>query len=338
MSVLTPDTVSASYVAPSAAAPPLLFVVVDTEEEFDWNAPFSRANTSCRAMGAVHRVQAIFDRYRVRPTYVIDYPVATRPDGYEPLREIHGSGRCAIGAHLHPWVNPPDDEELSAGNSFACNLPAHLEREKLRRLRDAIAERFGPPTVYKAGRYGLGPASIDSLRVLGFETDVSINPHWDYAGYGGPSFERFDARPFWFGGTPPLLEVPLSTAYVGWTGPLARPLHRLARQPALARARAEGILSRLGAASRLGLSPEGYTLQEMKAVTDSLLGRGIGTLSLTFHSPSAEAGHTPYVQTDQDLQGFLQRLDAYLEDFFGRRQGRSMTIEEFATNLDRSHQ
>jgi len=330
---LTPETVGARYVPVAADAPATLFVVVDTEEEFDWGAPFSRSSTTCRAMRSVHRVQEVLDRYGVRPTYVIDYPVATTPDGYEPLLDIQRDGRCAIGAHLHPWVNPPAEEPISGTNSFACNLAPALERDKMARLREAIGARFGAPRVYKAGRYGLGAASVASLRELGFDIDVSINPHWDYAVYGGPSFTAFDARPFWFGAGAPLLEVPCTTGYVGWTGSLAPPLHRVALTPALERLKAVGVLNRLGAASRIMLSPEGSTLAEMTRLTDTLLARGVRTLTMTFHSPSAAVGYTPYVRTQQDLDDFLGRIDGYLQHFFGRHQGTTNTIEAFRDQL-----
>ncbi len=159
--------------------------------------------------------------------------------------------------------------------------------------------------------------------------DVSVNPHWDYACYGGPSFTAFDARPFWFGGEPALLEVPCTTGVIGAAGGLAPRLHRLATVPSLERARAPGILNRLGLASRIMLSPEGNTLDEMKRLTDALLTRGVGTLTMTYHSPSADIGYTPYVQSQGDLDEFLGRIDGYLEYFFGRCGGRSMTVEQF---------
>src|SRR5438093_3501846 len=87
-----------------------LVVVVDTEEDFDWASGRSRSNTSVQALHCIGRIQSIFDEYRITPTYVIDYPVASRADGYQPLQEIHSVGRCLIGAHLHPWVNPPYEE------------------------------------------------------------------------------------------------------------------------------------------------------------------------------------------------------------------------------------
>src|SRR5262245_33737628 len=120
-------SLSAFALAPKADLPhdarPHLFVVVDTEEEFDWGAPYERANTSVTAMRHIARCQRIFDRFGIKPIYVVDYPVASQPDGYLPLLEILRDNRCDIGAHLHPWVNPPYDEPLSVRNSFTMNLP-----------------------------------------------------------------------------------------------------------------------------------------------------------------------------------------------------------------------
>src|SRR3546814_18413383 len=43
--------------------PPLLLVVIDTEEEFDWHLPHSRDNTSVRAIAAPGPAQPIYARH-----------------------------------------------------------------------------------------------------------------------------------------------------------------------------------------------------------------------------------------------------------------------------------
>ena len=67
-------------------------------------------------------MQDIFDRFGVRPVYLVDYAVATQPEGYGPLREIVQSAPCQIGAHLHPWITPPLSEALGDRTSFSHNL------------------------------------------------------------------------------------------------------------------------------------------------------------------------------------------------------------------------
>ena len=45
---------------------PQLFVIVDTEEEFDWTAPFSRSSVGVTAMDEVGRLQSVLTRRRRR--------------------------------------------------------------------------------------------------------------------------------------------------------------------------------------------------------------------------------------------------------------------------------
>lgn len=125
---------------------PVLFVVIDTEEEFDWDSPFSRRNINVRSMRSLSRVQRLFERFSVVPTYAIDYPIATQPESCAILKGLVDSGRCCLGAHLHPWVNPPFAEEVNARNSYACNLPPALEREKLERLVEETEAKTGVRT------------------------------------------------------------------------------------------------------------------------------------------------------------------------------------------------
>src|SRR5260221_11232522 len=143
---------------------PTLSVVMDTEEEFDWSAPFDAAATATENIKCQPLAQEIMDRHGVIPTYVVDYPVADTPSAYSVLRAIADSGRCEIGAHLHPWVNPPHEGLVDEFHSYPGNLPPSLEREKLAQLVARIEQSFGRrPRIYKAGRYGLGPASFPSI-------------------------------------------------------------------------------------------------------------------------------------------------------------------------------
>ncbi len=160
-----------------ATSRPRLVVIVDAEEEFDWAAPFSRANRNVKTVAAQVIAHRIFDRYGIVPSYAVDYPVASQEDGYLPLRELMQSGRCEIGAQLHPWVTPPHEEEVSEKNSFAGNLPPDLERRKIALLTEMIERNFGHrPKLYRAGRYGAGPGTARSLAEFGYEVDCSVLP------------------------------------------------------------------------------------------------------------------------------------------------------------------
>ena len=46
---------------------PVLIVVIDTEEEFDWSTRLDRNNTSVKAMAKIDVAQQIFDEYKISP-------------------------------------------------------------------------------------------------------------------------------------------------------------------------------------------------------------------------------------------------------------------------------
>ena len=318
---------------PAALPPrPTLVVIVDTEEEFDWAAPFSRQATGVTAMRHIDRTQKLCDAVGLAPTYVIDYPIATQPEGYEALSEWAKAGRCQIGAHLHPWVTPPFNEVVNGPNTFMGNLPRQLQQAKMRELHQAIAANTGAiPRVFKAGRYGISHDALACFEQLGLVIDVSVNPCMNFAGEGGPDFSSFDSYPFWISRSGQLLEVPCTHGFVGWA---RRQGVRLRRTAELLRGlRGPGVLSRSGAVNRVMLSPEGNTLHEMIALTRTLLADGLSLFSLTFHSPSVVPGHTPYVRSQADLSTFLTTIERYFEFFFGELGGQPSTPERFRQDL-----
>jgi hypothetical protein len=305
------------YLTFAADQKPVLIVVVDTEENFDWQAPYSSASTAVHGMSRIGRLQERLDRIGVKPLYMIDYSVADQPDGYEPLKPIVAQDRCEIGAHVHPWVNPPITEDISERNSFPCNLPAGLEAEKLRVLSDTIEANLGiRVTAYKAGRYGIGGATPSILAEQGFKVDLSVVPNGDYSPFGGPDFRDFhSSRPFWLDEARTLLEVPLSTGFIGAFSRNPKRLFRAINSPVGRGFRLTGIFARLGLVNRVMLTPEGVTLKEAKALTRHLIGRGERVLTIAFHSTSLTPGSTPYVTSEADVDAFHHWLEAYLTFF-----------------------
>ena len=306
--------------------PPLLQVIVDTEEEFDWEAPFNRDSITVRSVDAQAGMVPVFARHGLTPTYVVDYPVATTPSAIAALRSIFDAGQCLIGAHLQPWVNPPAEETVSVANSYPGNLPAELERRKLGVLTDAIEAAFGQrPTIYKAGRYGLGPATAETLAALGYEIDLSVVPHSDMRRRSGPDFRFWPDRPSWFGPANALFEIPLTRGFAGrWAGrgPALFPATQTLAGRTL---RLGSLLARGGLLERITLTPEGSTLSEQKRLLHAMRDAGHRVFSLTYHSPSLMPGCTPYVRTSNDLQRFQDTIVGLLDYFFGSFGGQPTT-------------
>jgi hypothetical protein len=319
-----------------AEHPAMLVVVVDTEAEFDWQAGRPRRAMGVTSVKCQARAQQIFERYDVRPTFVLDYPVSSMPEGYEFIRDLHRSGACEIGAHLQPWDNPPLVEPMTDENSYPGNLPFALEREKLVQLTRSIEENVGVrPRIYKAGRYGVGRATASILAELGYEIDVSVVPGTNLTCKFGPDFSRCRASPYWFGKNPALLEIPLSTGYTGLLASTGTMAYTLTMNERLKALHVPGILARLRLVERITLTPEGISFKEQRRLTRALLRRGHRVFSLTYHSPSLAPGNTPYVRSEADLRAFLQRIQQYLEFFTEEIGGRAATPFEVKALAER---
>ena len=290
-----------------------VLLTVDTEEEFDWNGPFTREDHGLTHVAAIPRFQSFCEDLGVVPVYLVDWPIANDALAVEIIGDAVRRGRAEVGIQLHPWVNPPFDEEVGVRNSFAGNLPPALEREKMLRLRDRIAEAFeGDPLIYRAGRYGLGPHTADLLKEAGVPIDSSVRTNHDYSAGHGPDYSRHPLLPYWVDGERSLLELPLTTVHFGLLRKQGPGLQRLlAQQP-----RALSALARLGLLERIALTPEGVTADEALRGIDIALDDGLPLLVLSFHSPSLAVGHTPYVRSEADLErlyDWLDRIYAYLE-------------------------
>ena len=313
----------ASYIALPTSFGRRFTVFCDTEEEFDWARPRSRDNRSTTHMAAMPDLQERFRRRGVKCVHLVDHPIATDPASIAMLREWLEREEISVGTQLHPWVNPPHDEEVNTFNSFVGNLPMPLERAKIENLTETIEAAFGRrPIVYRAGRYGVGPNTAGLLNAAGYEADVSVRALHDYSDERGPDFSRVKPFPFRVGGDG-LVELPLSAAYVGPLRAQGRSIYRAAgRLP-----RGRGILFRTGLLNRAALTPEGVPLGEALDAVRALIDDGLRWFSLSFHSPSVEPGHTPFVRTAEDLRTFHAWWDGMF-DFFESRGIAPASIEE----------
>jgi hypothetical protein len=269
-------------------------IFADAEEEFDWKGPFRREATSTEAIDALPHANRFFTDRGCIPTYLVDWPVVANPDSAAAIRAMVADGACDVGTQLHPWVNPPFEEEVTTVNSYAGNLPRALEQAKITALTDKILLETGVrPMVYRAGRYGIGRNTAALLVEAGYRLDVSVRASFDYRAQGGPDFSAHPVWPWALGGG--LYEVPLTATKTG----LLRDRLRVQEY-----APARGFLARLGIFDRVPLTPEGVRLNDALLAIRQLLDEGHQLFSLSFHTPTIIPGHTPYVRNAADLKKF----------------------------------
>jgi hypothetical protein len=279
---------------------PRFIVTVDTEEEFDWTAPFTRDGHGTTHVGAIDRFQQLCDAHGVRPAYLVDYPIASDAHAVELLGGYASQARADVGVQLHPWVNPPFVEEPSVHNSYACNLSPDLERAKLTALHALIVERFGvKPQMYRAGRYGAGFNSRKILRELGVAIDTSVRSLFDYTEQGGPNYANCPLEPYWIA-EGELIELPVTTVFSGALRSAGKMIFSRAFESLTSR----GLLARTGMLERIALTPEGIPVEKAIQAVDIALDHNIPILNFSFHSPSLAVGHTPYVRNSEDLERF----------------------------------
>jgi hypothetical protein len=310
-------------------AKPRFLITIDCEEEFDWNAPLRREGHGTATIAALARFQRSCQDSGVVPTFLLDYPVANAPATADALGPAIAAGRAEIGVHLHPWVTPPFEEDVSEFNSFAGNLPEWLECAKFRATRDSIVEKLGVmPQIYRAGRHGVGPHSARILGEAGIAIDSSVRPLFDYSATGGPDFHDHPQRPYWLDRTRGLIELPLTTVFNGRLRRAGRKLYRpLQRLP-----HARGVFARTGLLERVPLTPEGVTAREAIGAIDAALAQQLPVLVFSFHSPSLLPGHTPYVRDAKDADAFhawWQQILAHL----ARRGIEPTTVRELTDTL-----
>ena len=296
-------------------------VTVDVEEEFDWTAPLDRRHRSTKAMRAFGPAHRRFAEAGVGLACMVDYPVAVDPVAVDILSECLGDGRSEIGAQLHGWVTPPYHEVVDPFTSHAGNLPIEWEAAKLDTLTDTLAESFGTrPRFFRSGRYGLGPASLSLLASRGYRIDSSMRARHDYGPGGGMDFSAIDAHGFRREG---MVELPLTSVYTGLLRRGGAGLYRSAsRWP-----RGHGILARAGLLNRIPLTPEGVGIADALAGIDRALDDDVRLLTFSFHSPTLEPGHTPYVRDARDRVMFDRWWDRVFERL-ARHGVTATTIDE----------
>lgn len=288
-------------------------VTVDTEEEFDWTKPLVREGYGLEHLPRLAKFQEFCEGLGVVPVYLVDWPVATSSLAADILKPAIAAGRAEIGVQLHPWVNPPFDEEVTQHNSFAGNLPAELEAAKFRNLRAMIEGQFGAvPLIYRAGRYGAGANTGRMLTDGGIAIDTSVRANFDYSADDGPDYRHHPLEPYWLDDSRSLLELPLTTVFWGMLRRQGASIY-----PALTRApRLHALLAYLGLLERIPLTPEGVTVEEAIRGIDIAVDDGLPVLVFSFHSPSLRPGNTPYVRDEQDLDALYdwwRRMVGYCE-------------------------
>jgi len=315
----------------TSARRPALLAGIDTEADDQWSAR-GRQASSVRNVERLPALQALFERHGVRPTYVVTWEMATRPESAAVLRALAASGRCEIGSHLHPWSSPPFRPEDLEQHTYPHNLPSELLERQLSELTAAIEANLAVrPTTYRAGRNGFDGTTLPILERLGYTVDTSVDPLFNERRKGGMLFAGAPREPYHPDyadvrrpGASSVLEVPITSATLpALPGPLERLYARLPPIPY------RGALRRLGLRP-VWLRPSYSSLADMKTLADRLAARGAPCFNIIFHSSELLPGGSPYNPDAASVERFLDALEHLLGHLTERLGALGRTYAEFA--------
>ncbi len=291
-------------------------LTIDTEEDNAWNLDFKpHSEQTVHNIQWLPRFQDFCEALGIRPTYLVDYPVAVDTEAARVLRDLASGTDCEVGAHLHPWCNPPYRETPGVVNSFFHRLPQALQLEKMQVLTQAIEANLGVrPISYRAGRYGFDATTIPVLEQLGYRVDSSVVPYRRAKHPGEPSFPITTLYPYPLhrddvcaSGDSSILEVPIT---VGFTRRVPKWLKKI--YPDLPNVGIRRVLRSTLGLDLVWLRPSYASVDAMARLADNVLQSGVPILNMMFHSSELMPGASPYNRTKDDVQRFLDRIRQFL--------------------------
>ena len=314
-------------------------LTIDTEEEGLWGTEYKR-HLDCTVENIFYlpKFQDFCDRLSLRPTYLIDYPVADQQSSVKILKSLLKQNKCEIGTHLHPWCNPPYEEELNERNSYIHNLPVELQFKKMKNLTDLIREKFDiHPASYRAGRYGFDKNFIPILEELNYKIDTSVVPYRKNNRAEEPVFGVVDLEPYFLDnedilktGNSNVLEIPITVEFTRKIPKIFKKIYYDIPEIGVRRLLRKGFGLDL-----VWLRPSYSTEEQMKHLIDTVLASGVSVLNMMFHSTELMPGASPYNKTPEDVDHFLKKIERIVEYTRKRATVRFLTLAEYYSQQEK---
>ncbi|HHT9107466.1 MAG TPA: hypothetical protein ACFYEF_03010 [Candidatus Wunengus sp. YC63] len=254
------------------------------------------------SIGIKEKLQPLFNKYGIRPTYLINNVVIEDGKSVETLAALEGN--FELGTHLHPeFIEPKKQFYDYAGKKAEanqCALDPRIEFLKLQNITELFTKKFGYcPASFRAGRFSAGPNTIKSLELLGYKVDTSVTPHvkWNDATREMPvDFTRAGEQPYFIKKNSiidkdirgNILEVPVSiiqkNTFFGKKNIWLRPSHSTFKD----------------FLSLVNIFHEKYSHE------------GNYVLNMMFHNVEVIPNKSPYTKNDKDCRIFLNTLENFL--------------------------
>ena len=254
-----------------------------------------------------HRLQPLFERFGVRPTYLLTTEVLSNQDCRQVFAALEG--KVELGTHLHMETSLVDgygEQPKRVNLDFSGLCPQGDERAALQTISDLFRKAFGrSATSFRAGRYGATAQTLGILKELGYLVDTSVTPGIRWRNYQGTvDFREAPLLPYW-----PNLSTKIAEAASETQGILEIPVSI--------------VLDRLSwkwpfLNYPVWLRPSHSSPRNMIRVLDLIEAEAANAdrpvvANMMFHSMELFAGASPYSATDRDVQRYLDDLSFVFE-------------------------
>lgn len=278
------------------------------------------------SVGIRERLQPLFARYGICPTYLLNNVVLEDDRSVDILRDLEGD--FELGTHLHPeFIEPCKIHTSYAGVKAEGNqhmLPPAVEFEKMQSITERFRNCFGrPPRSFRAGRFSAGTNTIRCLKRLGYTVDTSVTPHLNWNDRTRPVAVDYSEAP----------EQPYFIDDHSLVAPASR--NELLEVPVtLERVR------RFFTPKTLWLRPSYVRLEQMVEIVrryeKKYAAREHLVVNMMFHNVEVIPGKSPYTRSQTDVDSYLDFVASFLAHC-KNRGFEGITLSELHDVFARNH-
>lgn len=293
----------------------IFILTIDTEEEWHWENEFPESQFSVNNVDRLPQFQAFCDKLGIRPTYFVDYAVADNAQARDIMRDVNRAKTSEIGAHLHPWCNPPYYGKTTEFESHVVNLPKEQVVAKLDNLTERLVTEFSViPRSFRSGRWGIDSSTLALLASRGYTVDSSVYPFYKnefFTCEGSPNIPYWPDfnDPLAIGEQRDILEIPVSAGFNRSNFTIANTIHNALASPAMGWTKTVGFLWHTNILKKLYLSPELTTTADMCSLINTCLHKRHPVIHMYLHSSSLIDNATGLLDKNNAFDLICKRIE-----------------------------
>jgi hypothetical protein len=315
--------------------PELVFILtIDTEEEWDWDGPFPEKDFSVKNLVKIPAFQDFCNDKGIRPCYFVDYAAAKGAAENKVFAQAIKDNTCELGAHLHPWANPPFFEKPNEANSHVVNLPIEHVEAKLDELVSVFVNEFDyQPTSFRTGRWGISADIMQLLWSRGFTVDSSVYPYYSnefFTCQGSPIGAYWpDMQNILSAGEQRnIMEIQASVGFNRSAFSLCDKIHELAASAPLKYLRSVSLLWHTHLLRKIYMSPEVMEAKDMVSLAHKTYKNGASYINMFFHSSNLIKNGTGFFNVEDPFNEICSRVSAVIDALSEDYQLNFMTLKE----------